>query len=97
MSRNAPAQYDAAPSTQVPASIKVVCLNVPEDERNGNTRYKAGWAHGQPTVTTDRESRANTEIYQWEAGKDGAAPELTSRMSFHGFASRALPPGMKMG
>ena len=85
---------DGPPKTYVPASIKVVCLNVPDEERNGNTRYKIGWAHGQPTVTTDRESRANNEIYQWEAGKDGKPPELTARMSFHGFASRALPGAM---
>ena len=29
-------------------------------------------------------------------GKDGGPPELSARLSFHGFASRALPPGKTM-
>ena len=87
---------DGPPKTYVPASIKCVVLNVPEEERNGVTNFKVGWAHGQTTVVTDKESRANTELYQWTKGKDGGPPELSARLSFHGFASRALPPGKTM-
>ena len=87
---------DGPPKTYVPASIKCVVLNVPEEERNGITNFKVGWAQGQTTVVTDKESRANTELYQWTKGKDGGPPELSARLSFHGFASRALPPGKTM-
>ena len=87
---------DGPPKTYVPASIKCVVLNVPEEERQGVTNFKVGWAHGQTTVVTDKESRANTELYQWTKGKDGGPPELSARLSFHGFASRALPPGKTM-
>ena len=87
------AKQEGPPKTYVPASIKCVVLNVPEEEREGITNFKVGWAHCQTTVVTDKESRANTELYQWTKGTDGGPPELSARLSFHGFASRALPPG----
>ena len=85
---------EGPPKTFVPASIKVVILRLPEDEKNGPTKFNAGIAHGQSTLTTDREARTNNELYGWVKDKNGATwPQPEARLSFHGFASRALPPG----
>ena len=64
-------KQEGPPKTFVPASIKVVILRLPEDEKNGPTKFNAGLAHGQSTLTTEREARTNNELYGWVKDKHG--------------------------
>lgn len=85
-------KQEGPPKTFVPASIKVVVLQLPEAEKNGPTKFKAGFAHGQATLVTDREARSNNKVIENVCEK-GNPPGWQARLSFSGFGSRALPPG----
>ena len=75
---------DGPPKTYVPASIKCVVLNVPEEERNGITNFKVGWATARRPSSRTR-SRARTRALPVDQGQ-GRRAELSARLSFHGFA-----------
>jgi hypothetical protein len=77
--------------TFVPASIKVVVLQLPEAEKNGPTKFNAGYAHAQTALITEREARSNNKVIENVCEK-GEPPQWQARLSFSGFGSRALPP-----